>query len=228
MLSYFLKAITEEGNNVKLRLRKKRWAKPELEKDSKVIFTPSEFKGKWKEIFENDYPIHLELGCGRGNFITQLAGKSKNINYIVIDTHPELLVYVLRKLNENNLDHVRIIPMDIENIASVFGQDEIEKIYINFCNPWPNKRHHKRRLTHPNFLKKYQSFIKNGSEVWFKTDDEGLFADSLNYFKNTGFCELYKTYDLYVSGLGENIMTEYEEKFIKQGTRIKFAIFKKE
>ena len=94
-----------------MRVSKKRWAKPELEKDFKVIFSPSEFKGKWKDLFGNDYPIHLELGCGKGNFINQLAGRNKNINYIVIDEYHELLVYVLRKLNEHNLNNVRIIPM---------------------------------------------------------------------------------------------------------------------
>jgi len=209
-----------------LRLRKKRWAKPELEKDLKVIFNPSEFKGKWKEKFGNDYPIHLELGCGRGNFITQLAGRSKNINYIAIDTHHELLVHVLRKLNENKIDNVRIIPMYIENIGDVFGLDEIDKIYINFCNPWPNRRHHKRRLTHSYFLKKYQTFLKNESEIWFKTDDQLLFSDSLEYFKDTGFDELNRIFDLDQSGWQGNIMTEYEEKFINQGIKIKFVMFK--
>lgn len=209
-----------------MRLRKKRWAKPELEKDHKVIFTPAEFKGKWKEMFGNDYSIHLELGCGRGNFITQLAGRSKNINYIVIDTHHELLVYVLRKLNENSLDNVRIIAINIDNIVDIFAQDEIEKIYINFCNPWPSRRHHKRRLTHSNFLKKYQTFLKKGSEIWLKTDDDQLFTDSIGYFKETGFAELYSTYDLYKSGFEGNVMTEYEEKFINQGIKIKFAKFK--
>jgi len=209
-----------------LRLRKKRWAKPELEKDSKVIFTPSDYKGRWKEIFGNDNPIHLELGCGRGSFITQLAGRNKNINYIVIDTHPELLVYVLRKLNANNLINVKIIPMKIEDITDVFCQNEIEKIYINFCNPWLSNRHHKRRLTHPNFLRKYLTFLKSKSEIWFKTDDENLFTDSLKYFREAGFSEIYKTEDLSESGFEENIRTEYEEKFINQGIKIKFAMFR--
>lgn len=209
-----------------MRLRKKPWAKPELEKDHKVINIPAECQGKWKEVFGNQAPIHLELGCGRGSFITQLAGKNPNINYIAVDTHPELLVYVLRKLNENKLNNVRIIPMHIENIGDVFGQDEIEKIYINFCNPWPSKRHHKRRLTHPNFLKIYQTFVQAGSEIWFKTDDEALFTASLAYFQETGFHELYRTFDLDQSTSTENIRTEYEEKFIKQGIRIKSAGFK--
>jgi len=209
-----------------LRIRKKRWAKPELEKDHKVIFTPEEIKGNWEELFGNDSTIHLELGCGRGTFITQLAARNENINYIVIDTHHELLVNVLRKLNENNLDNVRIVPMNIEKIGDIFAQNEIDKIYINFCNPWPNRRHHKRRLTHSNFLEKYQAFLKKGSEIWLKTDDDLLFTDSLGYFKVTGFAELHRTYDLYQSDFEGNVMTEYEEKFINQGIKIKFAKFK--
>jgi tRNA (guanine-N7-)-methyltransferase len=209
-----------------MRLRKKWWAKPELEKDSKVIFTPSEFKGKWKELFDNDQPIHLELGCGRGRFITELARENPKINYLAMDLHHELLVKVLRKANENHLNNLRIVPMNIENIDEVFSRDEIEKIYINFCNPWPSNRHHRRRLTHPNFLKRYQTFLKKESEVWFKTDDEALFAESLNYFKMAGFTELYRTYDLGLSDFRGNIQTEYEEKFSNQGIRIKFAQFK--
>ena len=209
-----------------MRLRKKWWAKPELEKDPKVIFTPSEHKGKWKDFFGNDHPIYLELGCGRGRFINQLAKMNPNINYIALDAHNELLIHVLRKANECQLNNIKVIPLYIENIGDIFAQDEIEKIYINFCNPWPNRRHHKRRLTHPNFLKIYQNFLKNGSEIWFKTDDELLFTDSLKYFEVAGFNELYKTYDLYQSDLRGNIMTEYEEKFCNQGIKIKFGRFR--
>lgn len=209
-----------------MRLRKKQWAKPELEKDLKVIFNPTEYKGIWKDFFGNNHPIHLELGCGRGRFINQIAKLNTNINYIAIDVHHELLVHVLRKANESHLNNIRVIPINIENIGGVFSQDEIERIYINFCNPWPNKRHHKRRLTHPNFLRLYQTFLKDGSEIWFKTDDELLFTDSLMYFKMANFSELYRTYDLYQSHFQGNIMTEYEEKFISQGINIKFAKFK--
>ena len=208
-----------------MRLRKKWWAKPELEKDYKVLFTPSEYEGKWKDLFGNDHPIHLELGCGRGRFINQLARMNTNINYIALDAHNELLVHVLRKANESHLTNVKIIPIHIENIAGIFAPDEIEKIYINFCNPWPNRRHHKRRLTHPNFIRLYQTFLKNGSEIWFKTDDELLFTDSLKYFEDAGFNELYRTYDLYQSDFQGNIMTEYEEKFCNQGIKIKFGRF---
>lgn len=209
-----------------MRLRKKWWAKPELENDNKVIFNPWEYKGKWNKLFVNDHPIHLELGCGRGRFINQLASINTNINYIAIDVHNELLVHVLRKANEILLNNLRIIPINIENVRDIFAQDEIEKIYINFCNPWPSKRHHKRRLTHPNFLKLYKSFLKDGSEIWFKTDDDLLFRDSLEYFASSGFLELYKTYDLHQSNFPENIMTEYEEKFCSLGTKIKFGRYR--
>lgn len=166
-----------------MRLRKKPWAKPELEKDNKVIFNPSEFQGKWNECFNNDFPIHLELGCGRGSFIAQLAKLNPKINYIAIDIHPELLVYVLRKANENKLTHLRIIPMYIENIGDIFAPDEIEKIYINFCNPWPNKRHHKRRLTHPNFLKCITVFSKKTVKYGLKQTMKSFLQIVLSTFK---------------------------------------------
>lgn len=209
-----------------MRLRKKKWAKPELEKDQKVVFNPTDYKGIWKECFGNDHPIHLELGCGRGKFISQLAASNPKTNYIAIDIHNELLVYVLRKVNENKSENIRILPMYIEKIGEVFAPKEIERIYINFCNPWPNKRHHKRRLTHPNFLRVYKSFLKPGSEIWFKTDDDQLFEDSLDYFKHEGFEAVYKTVNLHNCDYKGTLMTEYEEKFMTLGIRIKFAIFK--
>jgi len=212
--------------NVQMRLRKKGWARPELEKDPNVIFTPSEHKGTWKELFGNNHPIYLELGCGRGRFINQLARTNRNINYLALDVYDELLVHVLRSANQNHLNNLKVIPINIETIGDIFAQDEIEKLYINFCNPWPKKKHHKRRLTHPNFLRGYQTFLKEGSELWFKTDDDLLFADSLEYFKAAGFIELYKTYDLHQSDFQGNVMTEYEEKFYHQNIKIKFVRLK--
>jgi len=206
-----------------MRLRKKGWAKPELEKDPKVIFTPSEHKGKWKELFGNNYPIHLELGCGRGRFINQLANMNHNINYLALDVYDELLIHVLRRANENHLNNLKVIPINIENIGDIFAKDEVEKIHINFCTPWPKKKHHKRRLTHPNFLQLYQTFLKDGSEIWLKTDDDLLFTDSLEYFKAAGFYELYRTHDLHHSNFQGNVMTEYEEKFYHQRVKIKFV-----
>ncbi|SDG66552.1 tRNA (guanosine(46)-N7)-methyltransferase TrmB [Desulfosporosinus hippei] len=209
-----------------MRLRKRAWAKPELENDQNVIFSPWEYKGKWKGLFGNDYPIHLELGCGRGRFINELASANPTTNYIAIDVYYELLVHVLRKANENQLKNLKLIPINVENIEGIFAQGEIEKLYINFCNPWPNRRHHKRRLTHTNLLRQYQTILKKESEIWFKTDDEKLFIDSLEYLKGEGFTGLYITDDLHQSDFQGNIMTEYEEKFCNQGIKIKFGRFK--
>ncbi|HBW12799.1 MAG TPA: tRNA (guanosine(46)-N7)-methyltransferase TrmB [Proteiniclasticum sp.] len=209
-----------------MRLRKKWWARPEMAEDEKSILNPYDQKGKWKEIFGNDHPIHVELGCGKGQFISTLAKENPDINYIAIDLKDEVLVFVLRKINELGLTNVRIIPMFIERIDEIFTENEVSKLYINFCNPWPKASHNKRRLTHPRFLKKYKGFIRPGTEVWFKTDDDDLFAASLDYFNEEGFREMYRTFDLEESGFSENIKTEYEEKFSSFGVKIKFGIFK--
>ncbi|NLC66746.1 MAG: tRNA (guanosine(46)-N7)-methyltransferase TrmB [Clostridium sp.] len=211
-----------------MRLRKKWWARPEMQQDSKVIFKPENFKDKWKYEFKNNNPIHLELGSGKGQFISSLSTENKQVNYIGIDLKDEVLVYALRKVNQVESDNVRLIPTFIEGVDNIFGTDEISRVYINFCNPWPKAAHNKRRLTHPRFIKKYKGFIKKGSEVWFKTDDLDLFNDSLEYFENEGFNELYKTYNLTQSNFEENIQTEYEEKFISFGKKINFAIFEYE
>jgi len=134
------------------RLRRKRTALPELAKDPKAIINPSdpsEYKGNWKKIFGNEQPIHLELGCGKGTFISQLAQKDKHINFIAVDKYPEVLVSTLRKINELQLTNVRILMLDIENIADVLGPEEIDKIYLNFSNPWPKKSTIKEDLLTP-------------------------------------------------------------------------------
>ncbi|HHY26141.1 MAG TPA: tRNA (guanosine(46)-N7)-methyltransferase TrmB [Desulfitobacterium dehalogenans] len=208
-----------------MRLRRKAWARPELENDPKVIYNPMDYKENWHEVFGKDQPIHLELGCGRGQFISQCAELNSHINYIAIDLYDEVLVKALRKINEKNLINVRIIPMNIAKLEDVFNKDQIEKIYINFCNPWPSRRHHHKRLTHPQFLTVYKKLMKDHSEIWFKTDDDELFKDSLKYFESEGFIEKYSTLDLHRSEFRENVMTEYEEKFSNQGMKIKFGIF---
>lgn len=209
-----------------MRLRKKWWARPEMEKDYKVVLSPEELRGKWQDCFGNDNPIYLELGCGKGSFITGMALANKNINFIAIDMLDEVLVYALRKANENELENVRIIPLNIEKISEIFAPGEIDRIYLNFSTPWPKKRHNKRRLTHPGFLKQYQGFLKKDKEIWFKTDNEDFFNDSLEYFREQDFGEEYKTFDLHQSDFQGNVMTEYEEKFAQMGVNIKFGIFK--
>lgn len=205
-----------------MRLRKKWWARPEMEKSPLVITEPTQYSGKWSEVFGNSNDIHLELGCGRGDFIIKVASQNPNKNYIAIDLKDEVLVYVLRKVQEAELENIRIIPLQIAFIEDVFSENEIGRIYINFCNPWPKDRHNKRRLTHTKFLTKYKKFIKPNTEIWFKTDNVDLFDASIEYFKDNGFKIEYYTYDLHNSDFHENIVTEYESKFVSLGMKIMF------
>lgn len=205
-----------------MRLRKKWWARPEMEESSLVITEPREHKGSWKEVFNNSNEIYLELGCGRGEFITKNAMANPDKNYIAIDLKDEVLVYVLRKVKEAEITNVRIIPLEIAFITEIFDENEISRIYINFCNPWPKDRHNKRRLTHTRFLEKYKQFIKPSTEIWFKTDNRELFDASLEYITNCGFELLFYTYDLHNSDFQQNIVTEYENKFVNLGMKIMF------
>ena len=211
-----------------MRLRKKYWARPELETSHIVITDQYDHKGKWNEEFKNNNEIHLELGCGKGRFISEKSRRDLDINFVGIDLKDEVLVFALRKVIEvreveggQNIN-VRLMPMNIMLIDDVFAKDEISRIYINFCNPWPKDRHNKRRLTHTKFLTSYKKFLKPGSEVWFKTDDTELFEESVEYFKECGFEILFSTYDLHNSDFKDNVVTEYEAKFTEIGKKAMF------
>ena len=157
-----------------MRLRKKYWARPELESSHIVITDHYAHKGKWNVEFKNNNDIHLELGCGMGGFIAQKSKQNLDINFLGIDLKDEVLVFALRKVMEirevkesQNLN-VRLMPLNIMLIDDVFAKEEISRIYINFCNPWPKERHNKRRLTHTKFLINYKKFLKPGAEVFIK------------------------------------------------------------
>ncbi len=212
-----------------MRIRSKPWAKPELEACDFCINKPEELKGKWQDEFLVKKPIYLELGCGKGGFISQAASLNQQKNFIAVDIKNEMLVLAKRKIEaeyENkdlSFDNVRIFTKNIEQIENIFSTDDnIERIYINFCNPWPKAKHKKRRLTHVRQLIKYKEFL-NG-ELWFKTDDDDLFDESFEYFEQAGYNIKYKTYDLHASGFEENIITEHEQMFTAEGKKIKFLI----
>ncbi|EQB88724.1 tRNA (guanine-N7-)-methyltransferase [Clostridium punense] len=217
-----------------MRLRKKHWARPEMEASDIVITDQYNHMGKWNENLGNNSEIHLELGCGMGGHIAQRSKKNPDINYVGIDLKDEVLVNALRKVKSLREDermkdkdfNVRLMPLNIMLIDNVFAKDEISKIYINFCNPWPKERHNKRRLTHTKFLTQYKRFLRLGGEVWFKTDDTGLFEDSINYFKESGFEINFLTYDLHNSSFEDNVVTEYEEKFTSMGMKTMFLVAK--
>ena len=219
-----------------MRIRFRPWARPELEASYFYEDNPEEDIGKWKEKFKNkENPLHIELGCGKGSFISELAFRNQDTNYIAIDLVDAMLGLAKRKVeekyNENNVrvDNLILVRYDIERINNIINSDdEVKRIYINFCNPWPKSKHKKKRLTHTKQLEHYKEFLKSGSEIYFKTDDDGLFNDSLKYFEECGFEILKKTYDLHTEDIfdGQNIVTEHEKMFSDEGIKIKALIAK--
>ena len=218
-----------------MRIRYTQWARPELQASPFYIDNPEEMKGKWKTYFGNNHPIHLELGCGKGQFISELASENLDINYIAIDLVDAMLGLAKRnveaKYKEKNIEPKNIVltRFDIERILLILEeQDKIERIYINFCNPWPKGKHRKKRLTHTRQLEKYREFLKDNGEIYFKTDDDDLFHSSLLYFEEAGFEVVKKTYDLHTEPIFEkNIETEHEKMFSEQGIKIKALIARK-
>ena len=218
-----------------MRIRFKPWARPELEASKFYRDNPEQLKDKWIEEFKNkENPIHLELGCGKGNFISQLASQNLSTNYIAIDLVDAMLGLAKRSVEQvyqeqnKEIDNVILTRFDIERIMLILGkQDNIKRIYINFCNPWPKGKHRKKRLTHTRQLEKYRTFLADGGEIYFKTDDDDLFKASLGYFEEAGFSIIEKTYDLHAEPIWENnIETEHEKMFSEQGIKIKALIAK--
>lgn len=215
-----------------MRLRRKPWARPELAACDFYVKDPPGYKGRWRELFGNSNPIHVELGCGKGGFIARLAAGNQNINYIAVDIKSEVLGLAKRKIekeyNERGIEEIKNIRLMSQNIELIDNMldtsDSIDKIYINFCNPWPKTPYKKKRLTHGKQLVKYKQFLASGAEIWFKTDDDGLYEDSVKYFEENGFIIKYKTWNLHESGFEENVPTEHEIMFSEEGIPIKFLI----
>ena len=218
-----------------MRIRYKKWARPELEASSFYVDNPEELRGKWKERFKNpNLPLNLELGCGKGQFISKLASENLDQNYIAIDLVDAMLGLAKRNVEEaykeKNIEPENVIltRFDIDRILLILSEeDKIDRIYINFCNPWPRGKHNKRRLTHPRQLEQYKLFMNKEASIYFKTDDDALFEDSISYFKNSNFEIIKLTYDLASEDIFEgNIKTEHEMMFESQGTMIKALIAK--
>lgn len=214
-----------------MRIRRRNWTEKELEESPFYIDNPQDYKGKWKNVFKEERPLHIELGCGKGQFIANLAFQNHNINFIGVDLIDTMLGLAKRNVEEvykdKEIDNVILTRCNIEQILDMMDkEDTVDKIYINFCNPWPRGKHHKKRLTHPKQLELYKTFLKENGEIHFKTDDDNLFIDSLHYFEEAGFETIWKTYDLHSENLDNNIITEHEEMFSKQGIKIKSLIAK--
>ena len=207
---------------MKLRLRNIKGATEAIESSPYCIQKPTEMKGFWKDYIKNDNPIHIEIGMGKGKFLMELASTNPDINYIGIERYTSVLYRAIQKMDENPLPNVKFICIDAGLLPDVFDEKSIDKIYLNFSDPWPKDRHAKRRLTSRQFLECYDKILKNDGTIEFKTDNVDLFNFSLEEAPAAGWKILASTYDLHNDeSLNKgNIMTEYEEKFSSMGNPI--------
>ena len=224
----FVNIIFKKGSE-NLRLRKKHNVNEKLENFSDIVAsidveTGDDCRGQWRKIFDqnstSDKKIFVELGTGKGDFISQLAEINQEIYFIGIELEATVVYAAARKVREKDLKNIHLLVFNINNIEKIFDEDEIDRIYINFCDPWPKKRHSKRRLTNINFLEKYRRILKPNGEIFFKTDNRGLFDYSLEQFELAGLNVSEITYDLHANEPADNIQTEYEKKFSSQGVPI--------
>ncbi len=210
-----------------MRLRNIPGAKDAIESSPYVIHEPTQNKGRWNEIFKNNHPIHIEVGMGKGRFLMDLASQNPDINYIGFEMYDSVLLRALQKMEErtengNTLPNVFFVRMDARELPLIFDVGEVDKIYLNFSDPWPKERHAKRRLTSRQFLERYDAILKPDGVIEFKTDNRPLFDFSLEEVNESKWHLVEWTYDLHHNekmNVG-NIMTEYEEKFSSEGNPI--------
>lgn len=205
-----------------MRIRKKEWARPELAACPYFLPDPNARKGSWQEAFAKKQPLHLDLGCGKCVFLAEIAHSRRDVNYIGIDISLDILGVGRRNIQglygEEAPGNVLLCAYNIERLPELFAQNEkADRLYINFCNPWPAARHHKRRLTHTRQLESYKALLAPGGEIWFKTDNDDLYLATRRYFAEAGFQVFFDTKDLHASGDPENVLTEHEAMFTAQG-----------
>ena len=212
-----------------MRIRKKKWAEPELAECRYYINEPEQYRGRWKEFFGNDKPIELEIGCGKCTFSAEKAIRDPDNNFIALDIKSDMLGVGRRNVerifaeNDRSPDNIALVRCNVEQIDKAFSADDhIAVMYINFCNPWPREKHKKRRLTYPRKLKMYRDFLSDDAVIYFKTDDDELFEESIGYFEQAGYTIRFITRDLHHSEVRDNIMTEHEKMFSDEGIPIKY------
>ena len=201
-----------------MRLRNKPWAKDALASHPEmVIQDPKQWKGRWHERFGNNNPIHIEIGSGKGQFVSGMARQNPNINYIGIEIQESVLVVALEKALSADVPNLQLLHVNGGQVTDYFEDGEVDQIYLNFSDPWPKKRHAKRRLTHESFLVGYEKVLPPFGELHFKTDNRGLFEYSLASFSQFGLVLKQVWLDLHQVEFPGNVMTEYEEKFSAKG-----------
>ena len=209
-----------------MRMRAKPWAGPELDACPFFLRNPQRMKNEWLGWFSRRQPLHLELGCGKGWFLAGMGPQHPDINYLGIDMKDAVLApgkrLIEQAYGDRPVDNLALTAYDIERLPDILGeQDRISRLYINFCNPWPKPRHHKRRLTHPRQLALYRPLLQPDAELWFKTDDAPLFEATLQYLEEARFQVFAQTQDLHALADPQNIMTEHEKMFSERGIPIK-------
>ena len=212
-----------------MRLRNIPGAQDAILESPYVVQEPQTKKGHWAEVFEKKQPLHIEVGMGKGRFIMQMAEENPEINFIGIEKYSSVLLRAIQKMEQNELPNLRFIRMDAEDITEVFGKDEIDRIYLNFSDPWPKDRHAKRRLPSRQFLARYDTFLKGDGVLEFKTDNRDLFDFAVEEVPEAGWKIRECTYDLHHDErlMQGNVMTEYEEKFSSIGNPIcKYIIYR--
>ena len=207
-----------------MRLRRKPWIDTAI-LDYADFVTPlggdwAALTGHWAETFGRSAPLHVEIGVGKGGFLTELAAQSPNVNYVGLEAQQGVLYFAARKAAERGLKNVRLVVFDAARLTELFAPAEVDRIYLNFSDPWPKARHAKRRLTSPLFLARYRAVLRADGELRFKTDNMGLFDYSLETMAAQGWHLSEVTHDLHALGEADNIMTEYERKFSARGAKI--------
>ena len=191
-----------------------------------IILNPNLYISDWKNVFNNENPIYVEIGMGKGDFILENAKMYPDINFIGIEKHDSIIALAIKKINKEKLNNLKLIRMDAINILDVFNH-EIDKIFLNFSDPWPKERHAKRRLTSEVFLNKYDEIFKKAKVVEMKTDNQNLFEYSLISFNNNGYLIKEISLNLHNSNISDNIMSEYEKKFSQSGNLIYYVVVEK-
>lgn len=205
-----------------MRVKKKKYGAQRLEACGNIVIKNLKEAGNTSEkLFGNNNPLRIEIGCGKGDFITGTAKKEPDVNFLAVERVSDVLVTAAEKVKNSELKNVRVCCIDAKELAEIFEEGSIDRIYLNFSDPWPKSRHEKRRLTYRSFLEIYKKILKPGSAVYFKTDNRGLFDFSVEEFKEFGLKLDKLTYDLHNSEYFEsNVMTEYEKRFSSMGVPI--------
>lgn len=212
-----------------MRLRNIKGADEKIATSEYVIQNPAEWKNKWNEYFNNGKPVHIEIGMGKGQFLHTMAKLNPNINYVGIEKYSSVLLRAIQKMEEEEVSNLKFICIDAKEVDEVFGEGEVDKIYLNFSDPWPKDRHAKRRLPSREFLAKYDAILKKDGFLEFKTDNRGLFDFAVEELPEAGWKAKVITYDLHNDEelCKGNVMTEYEEKFSSMGNPIcKYIIYR--